>query len=293
MTDAIETDPRIDAVLHVLEGIRSLPTLPAVALEVIALARNPRTSMKQIEEVVTTDPALATKILKVANSPFYGIRREISSLRLALVVLGMRQVRSLVIGIGVLKALSGGKSGLFDHAALWEHCAGTGALCRMLARRFGLEFDGEEYVAGLTHDIGKLTLYQYMNKEFAQALSEAAERHEPLEAAEQRIMGVDHAFVGWWLADRWGLPDSLVEAIRDHHNPPAESRGTLAAVVNLADAIARISGIGNSANPVTPDLATLKGWQMLGRAADGVSPEEFLGQMGGDIESARGFAQIF
>jgi HD-like signal output (HDOD) protein len=92
------------------------------------------------------------------------------------VAMGMNQIRSLVIGINVLKAFGPGRSAQFSHEAFWEHCTGTGALCRMLARRFGLSLDGEEYVAGLTHDIGRLTLYQYLNDEFSRALAEATER---------------------------------------------------------------------------------------------------------------------
>jgi len=303
-------DPRIEKVTGTLERIKSLPTLPAVATEVMAIARDPERAMRQIEAVILTDPALATKILKVANSPFYGIRREISSLRLALTVLGINQIRSLVVGVSVLKAVNRESGKGFNYEALWEHCTGSAALCRLLARRFGLNFDDEEYVAGLIHDIGKVILDQYLHDEFLQALAEAEEKGEPLEDVERRIIGVDHAFVGAWLARKWGLPESLVEAIGEHHSPAVDSgMPSMAAVVNLADGVARLGTIGESANPYQPKLQDLAGWRILAqstrdgkipkqwnikKALDGerINPDEFMDLLAPDIESARNFAQM-
>jgi putative nucleotidyltransferase with HDIG domain len=227
----------------------------------------------------------------------------ISSLRLALVVLGMGQIRSLVIGVSVLKIFGGKADKRMNLEAFWEHCAGTGVLCRMLARKCGLNFGGEEYVAGLTHDIGKLTLYQYMHDEFSNALAEAIEKNEALETAERRVIGADHAFVGGWLARKWGLPQSLVEAIRNHHAPVDPVGPGISTIVNLADGIARVRGIGDSMNPVAPDIASLKGWRALsGRMRNAqpqrqggepnVDPESFLKQLSPEIASARNFAQV-
>lgn len=309
MEHTLDVDPRVDAVIRRLEKIKSLPTLPSVAMEVISLAKDSRSSMRQIEEVIQTDPSLATKILKVANSPFYGMRREISSLRLALTVLGMNQIRSLIISVSVFKALGKGTEKGFDYEALWEHSIGAAVLCRLLARRFGLSFDGEEYVAGLVHDIGKVILDQFLHEEFTQALAAARENSESLEEAERRIIGVDHAFAGCWLAGKWGLPASLAQAIGDHHSPPAGAAPSMAAVVNFADAVARIGAIGDSINPRQPRLESLQGWRIAcasaraetrrefgGRETAGeeetINPDEFIRGIATDIESARNFAQI-
>ena len=308
MEHIIDTDPRVERVVERLERIRSLPTLPSVAMEVMALARDPGSNMQQIEEVILTDPALATKILKVANSPFYGMRREISSLRLALTALGMTQIRSLVLGVSVLKAMETDAGNGFDYEALWEHSTGTAVLCKLLAGRFGLDFRGEEYVAGLVHDIGKVILDQYLHEEFSQALAEARRKHEPLEAAERAVIGVDHAFAGAWLARKWRLPESLVEAIGGHHSPATEPGAlSMAAVVNLADGIARISRIGDSVNPQLPEFQALEGWRIMRHAVRDTGgkvtasmtgdtgdpqPNQFLEEMTSDIESARNFAQV-
>jgi putative nucleotidyltransferase with HDIG domain len=274
-----------------------LPTLPIIALEVSRLANSPLTGMSDIVRIIRNDPPLTAKILRVANSAFYGMPRRIESLNMALVVLGMRELNNLVTCITVLKTFPAGQSGSkFDRRAFWEHSAGCGEIARVIATRLHLRLHGVEFTAGLLHDVGKIILDQYFHSEFMQAIQLADQDHISLVDAERRVLGADHAEMGAWLAERWSLPPSIVEAIRFHHQPQlSPEQPTLTAVVRLADVFTKALLDSSRRVALNEELARDPAWDVLARQ----NPEiisldvvRFAEELEENLERAREFIRL-
>ncbi|MDA0749049.1 MAG: HDOD domain-containing protein [bacterium] len=205
---------------RVTEKIIGLPTLPTIITQLIGLLGNPKSSARQVAQLISTDQALTAKILKVANSAFYGFPREIATVQLAIVVLGFEQVKNLSLSVAVLKRFSKGtEHRLFDRQRFWDHAIACGVAGRLLARKFQPKMEGEAFVAGVLHDIGKLILIEYFAEEFSQALELAEAEEMSIAEAEEQVLGVTHADVGGWLAEKWNLPPALVQALAFHHHP--------------------------------------------------------------------------
>ena len=245
-------DPAI--LRRVTDGMVALPTLPLVASRLLEAVAQPDTGSEEVARIITLDPALTARTLRLANSEFYGFPRKVGTVELAVVVLGSNTIRDLVLSASVLATLDE-RDGTLE--GLWNHSMAVAVATRLLADRCRYRHAGEAYAAGLLHDIGKVVLRQTDSRRFQAVLALAREQGEPMEAAELGLFGASHAQVGAWLAERWGLPADLVEAIATHHQPEAARRNrALAALVHLADSLAERAGRawpqGVVARPVSP-----------------------------------------
>jgi putative nucleotidyltransferase with HDIG domain len=224
---------------RVTEELVSLPTLPLVASRLLEAIANPATSSGEVARIVSLDPALTARTLRLANSDFYGFPRKVGSVELAVVVLGANTVRDLVLSAAVFQTLGSGT----DLTGLWNHCMATGVAARALATRTGYRLAGEAYAAGVLHDIGKVALRQSFPDRFEGIVALARGQRLSIAEAERGVLGSDHAEVGGWLAERWGLPADLVEAIALHHRPEcAEVNPELVTLVHLANSLAERMG---------------------------------------------------
>lgn len=241
-----------------------LPTLPAIALEVTRLAQSPLTGMSDLVRIIRNDPPLTAKILRVANSAFYGMPRKIDSLNMALVVLGMREINSLVTCISVLKAFPPTAAVGFNRQKFWEHSAGCGEIARVITSKLHIRLHGVEFTAGLLHDVGKIVLVQYFQEEYSRSLQVAAAEKITALEAERKVFGIDHCEIGAWLADAWALPPAIVEAIRFHHQPHlSPDNKVLTAVIHLANIFTKaILEPGDRAS-VTELIARDPAWDIL------------------------------
>ena len=213
-------EPRQERLKKITQSIIALPTLPAVITQLIGIIDNPTTSARNVAQLISTDQALTAKILKLANSAFYGFPREIATVNHAVVVLGFETVKNLALSVSVLERFSGhGESSGFDRQKFWEHSIGCGVAAKMLATKFRYRVSGEVFAAGILHDIGKLVLSQYFPADFGEILDVAQSQGIYIGKAEEQVLGVTHAEVGGWLAERWNLPDQLEESISNHHTP--------------------------------------------------------------------------
>jgi putative nucleotidyltransferase with HDIG domain len=234
-------------VRRITDSIISLPTLPTVIAKMLELVDNPKTSASSLSNLVMRDQVLTAKILKMANSSFYAFPRQIATVKLALVVLGFENVKEMALSLSVLNSFKGENTKHFDTSLFWQHSIAVGACTRMLARETCYRLAGEAFVAGLLHDIGKVVLNQYLPTEFAQIQSLIYEKGKTTEDAEMDVLGVTHAEVGGWLAERWNLPVILVEAIRYHAHPELCPRNSeLPLMVFLSDYLATKCGLGQS-----------------------------------------------
>ncbi len=249
-------EKRQQRIKKITQSIIGLPTLPTVITQMIGLIDNPKTSAKDVASLISTDQALTAKILKLANSAFYGFPREISTVNHAVVVLGFETVKSLGLSVSVLERFAGGRGETdFDRQKFWEHSIGCGVAARMLADKLRYRVQGEAFAAGILHDIGKLILSQYFTDEFAEILALVREEDLYIGKAEEQVLELTHAEVGHWLAEKWNLPDQLVSAIAFHHTPGRLARGTeLPSLIHLADFLCRREKIGDGGGFRLPNL---------------------------------------
>lgn len=237
MDDAKRKVAIVTEIRSTIQDVRDLPTLPNIAFEVMKFAGNPTKGITDLVEVMEVDVALTGKVLRTANSAYYGVPRKIDSLRMALVVIGMDEISNLVTTASVLKAFPARPGGSeWDAAAFWFHSAAIAELTTGLYDALAVPRPTGAYVAGLLHDIGRLVLHQYFHPYLMECDTLAEKEGIPRHRAEQQLLGVDHGHVGAWLAQRWNLPEEISGSIAQHHIRPADApTHGLSAVIDQAD----------------------------------------------------------
>jgi putative nucleotidyltransferase with HDIG domain len=208
-------------------------------------------------------------MIRLANSAFYGIPRNISSVTSAVVVLGFNTIRSLVLSASVAKMFNGQHT--VDIDRFWKHSVVTAMASKMIVRHLMAVrmMDPESaFCAGVLHDIGMLIFSQYMPEDYAKVCEHAKANNMPLIEAEDKVLGVNHAQMGKILADRWSLPLDLENAIVFHHTPEkAEKASHLANVIHLADFIAHSFGCSHWDGEVcVPEAASSRAYLKIGEA---------------------------
>jgi len=237
-----------------LAKIIDLPTLSVVANNIIQITQSPKSSALEVGKYISQDQALVSRILRIANSTFYGFPGKITTIPHAVVILGFTNIRNLVLTASISKMFSSkGGDGDFDREGFWKHSVACGVTSKLIAKRLGLKNLEEVFIWGLLHDIGKLVLDTYFNEEFTRVVCLVKEKEILLRDAEQELLGFDHAAVGANVADRWNLPPALIKVIRFHHNPTqANETMRMVAIVHLADVLCRAIGIGNGGDSKIP-----------------------------------------
>mgnify|MGYP001207587059 CR=1 FL=1 len=231
----------------------NLPTLPVVALRVIALANDPEVHLNDVAKVIAMDPALVTKLFRAANSPLYGRRRQATNLRQALSLLGLRGSLILALSFSLIATARDVKTFALDIEQFWRRSLLTATAGRILGERLALKNLEELFLAGLLHGIGIMALAIMMPDRYGKLLTDATDQqagmpgaldYERLAKLERERLEVDHARVGAWLLHRWGLPDYLCHAAAGSLNPgdsaAPEHHRTLVECVALASRIADI-----------------------------------------------------
>lgn len=239
--------------------IDELPTLPAVLPKLLGLMESDRSASSDIAEAISSDPALASKTLKVANSAYYGFSQTIATLEKAVPLLGFNMVRSLALSIGVIHSLSSGKnSPHFSQEGLWIHSLAVAEAMQELATKFGKGDHNEHlFIVGLLHDIGKIVLNQFFGELFQQALEAAASQENTgLYTAERRIIGLDHADVGAMLLERWRFPAKVRNPIAVHHQDdiPEGTNANDVAMLRIANVLTQMLGLGSEGNPTPSEI---------------------------------------
>ncbi len=223
-----------------IETISNLPTLPEIVVRILKIINDPTTSAQNVAQLVCQDLSLSAKILRLANSAFYGVPRSITGINQAVVLLGLKIIRTIVLSLTVFDMFPGDRhSTLFNRTAFWRHCTSCGLLCRFLAEEisnFSL-IDGEEaFCAGLLHDIGKVVMEQYLHDDFHKALQQAKSKKLSMYDAEKKLLGYTHTDVALWLTSGWNLPASIQVPMVFHHTPSgAADCAAMTALCHFAD----------------------------------------------------------
>ncbi|MDQ1272607.1 MAG: hypothetical protein QG591_1237 [Planctomycetota bacterium] len=233
----------IDKISILISKINSIPTLPTVACKVMEITADPNSSANDLTKVILPDISLSTKLLKMANSTFFGATRGVNSLQHAITVLGFKEVRNLVISAVVFESfMKIEKDGNYDIGKFWKHSFVCGLAAKIIATELK-KVSNEFFVAGLIHDIGKLVIYITLPNEFLKLVK--ATRHLKLKfmafETEKRVIGMTHDEVGMRLLKKWMFPESLLTAIGFHHRlQETEKKSLLPVVVHIADIFAHL-----------------------------------------------------
>jgi HD-like signal output (HDOD) protein len=270
-----------------LQRTAKLATPPRVALEVLRLAGRQDASVAEVAALIEKDTALSARLLKTVNRAYYGVRRQVGSVRQAAALLGLRAVKLValnfsVFGIHELRSQAG-----LDYQAHWRRCLAQGMFASRLARRAGFQHTEEAYIAGLLAGLGVQVLYRCMGPQYEKVLAESTLQCFPLFQVERARLGVTHAEVSAWLLGQWHLPEMLCEAIRDHHQrppeAPGEDTGRLADILYAADLAAGAMEDENA--PVS--IGTLQRFAEQRFGLDEQAVAECLAQTEREIEETR------
>jgi HD-like signal output (HDOD) protein len=231
--------------LQKLEGLRHIPTIPAVLAPLLRYLQQPaeKIDVQKVTDILSQDKSLAAQCLQMANSSLFGRAKNVESLRSAVVSLGVHNVSDIAMSCGVLNILPRDQAGL-DPVVFWEHSLGCALVCRHLARKINFGDPAKAYLAGLLHDLGIILNLWILPKEFHEAWDLGKADGIPLDEAENRCLGFTHCESGRWLAERWQLPPDLIDVVTYHHSPEKSvEHAALTSLVQLADLLCRMGNL--------------------------------------------------
>ena len=267
LTMTVTQEQREQAVEGALKDISHIATLPEVTLKIIELVEDPESTAQDLHEVISNDPALCTRILKVVNSSFYGLPGQIASINRAIVMLGLNAVKNIAIAASLAKLFRGGElTPFFSAKDLWEHSNAVAIASKLLSDKLGMGLSDEAYLAGLIHDIGIMVEMQYDRSDLIDAIDrcEADSGGVPqkgLMECEEEVFGANHQDFGIGLCKKWKFPAPFAAAAGFHHNPlscPDETQ-KIVFLVHVADYLA----------------STLEGGFKLDQPSPAIVPEVF------------------
>ncbi len=271
--------------------INTMPALPVTVTKVVEIANNPATSPVDLNQVISLDPVLMAKVLKLINSAYYGVSTKVNSLVRAIIMLGINTVKNLALSSAVIDTL--GRKNQFralDPQAFWRHSLGVGVTSKLIARKRGIDSSKlEEYfIAGLLHGIGKIPLNNVLSDQYIEAMSTADRQKIPLCAAERKVFGFDHTFVGVRIGEAWNLGNAILDTIK-YQVRPAEYQGQYSDIVNTTHAaiyFVTIAEIGFSGDRY-PERASDQALSALG------IDETYLDDIEDEVEAAIQKAEVF
>lgn len=229
-----------------------IPSLPAVVNDIIETLNDDDSNIESLTGKIMMDPALSARVLKIANSPFYGLSGKISSLKEACIVLGAYSIKNLAVAAGIVNNLK--KSGnALNFSKLWEHAVGTGVAAKIIAEKLGADHE-IAFTAGLLHDVGKIVLDTNYPDEYKKVMEYRAKEDCFILEAEKETLGITHTEIGDITARHWKLPDLIVDVIKNHHTPSECNNSDMVGIVHLADVLCRALEIGYPGDNLIPTI---------------------------------------
>lgn len=240
---SVETADRAKAIVDkALAAIGDIATLPEVTIKIIHIVEDPKSTARDLHDVIKNDPALSVKVLKVVNSAFYGLPGQVASVDRAIILLGLSAVKNIAIAASIARLFKGKRiSEQFSAADLWRHSVAVAVAARALGKLSPHPVMLDElFVAGLIHDVGTLVERQAFPDEFADVIQRCTETGQNFLDAEREIVGADHQAFGVGLTTKWKFPRHLRAAVGFHHGPEAVSAElrNIAALIHVADVLA-------------------------------------------------------
>ena len=225
MSTSSSNESRYSTASDIVAGIAHMSTLPEVTLRIVDVIDDPTSSARDLHQIVASDPALSSRILKVVNSSFYGMPRQIGSMNRAISLLGLNAVKNIAVAASLGKIFRDGSSiPNFNAKDLWSHSLNTAVAACMIARESGSRCSDEAFLAGLLHDIGLMVELQHDQSTFRSIMTsmqtdDGGAPRSSLIRSEESSFGVNHQDLGAVLCEQWKFPRSLVSSTANHHDP--------------------------------------------------------------------------
>ncbi len=221
-----------------------LASLPEIIVRLNQAVDDPFSTAKDISDIISEDPSLTARLLRIVNSPFYGFPSQIDTVSLAVTIVGTQQLRLLALASSTIRQFANLPNQFVTMETFWRHSFSVAVVARTIAS-LAKQPDTEQYfIAGLLHDLGSLIIYSTIPTLATEAITHARRKDSPLYVGERAVLGFDHAMVGAALLRHWNLPEPLIEAVAHHHDlGDSEVNGGLKAVAHLANVYA------NALNP--------------------------------------------
>ncbi len=253
-----------------------LKVLPFVARKVLDTISDDSLSFSDLADIIEKDQTIAARVLKVSNSAMYGLRQEVTSIQQALMILGLKTIRSLVLSLSTRSLYK--KFGMTEQK-MWDHSVGTATAARIVSTGLGSEVGDIAFIGGLMHDLGKVVLNNETPELFTEVMMKTYNEGISSIEAEQEIYGYNHAEIGSSVSEKWGFPEMIQMIIKDHHlnkvrleeiEDMVTAKGI--AVVNLANYISKLLGIGYREADESIELQKLPSSVFLGFTKDKLDP---------------------
>ncbi|HTM10427.1 MAG TPA: HDOD domain-containing protein [Verrucomicrobiae bacterium] len=285
-----EPGAQIHRVDRVIERVTQLPFSP-VATKILHLAWDERAGARDMANVIVLDQAFTARLLRIANSPYYGQSREVTTVSQAVAILGMDAIASLALTLFTFGTVPEDGNETLSIGQLWEHSLGTAVWARAIAARANNRMPEEAFIAGMLHDMGKVLLYRFFKKELHDAVRMAENDGISLAQAEQQILGTDHVVVGHVAATQWGFPPVLRYAIAFHRAPQEVPRDTadavkkIVAIIHVADALTEATDIGYGGGDSSDRAIDASIWPLLRTSEE--ECRQMVDQVTAEIEKNR------
>jgi len=235
--DDRKVNPKIQATL---DTIYNIPALPNIVTEALRLLNNKNTSNQQLIDIISKDQAFVAKVLAVANSPIYALRREVSTLDFAIMVLGYTEIRHIVVVISFLESFKNKNDKYFNQNAFWLHSLLAANIAKNIANELKYSKSGEAFVAGFLHDFGISIIHRYFQSSYMSIYDMVINKNVVYAVAEKVILGMTHSEVAKYLMDKWNFPVAIKTAAVYHHFPSgANENAMIAAIIHVADYLAK------------------------------------------------------
>ncbi len=245
----------MDIFEKIIRSVDEFPTLPTIYSALSEVMSDPKSTFADAANVISRDQSSAAKVLKVANSAFYGFPGKIDTISQAIFYIGFEEVRNIIITLAIMDIFKKSKDGSgFNPIELWRHSIAVGVISRLIGKLIGVENIENCFIAGIVHDIGKLLFIRYLEEDYMKTINFAYDNHINIRDAESDILGITHTIAGELVAEKWKLPQNIKKAVRYHYSGIVDgSVHNLTAIIHIADITARMMELGNSGDNIIPE----------------------------------------
>lgn len=219
----------------ILKRVTNLSPVPRILSEVLELLKDLNTSPQSLAKAITKDQSIVVKILTIANSPFYGLAKRVSSIEYAIMILGFNEIRNIVTALSLMESMKNKSDQYMDQKEFWTHSYITATVAKKIADDMGIKQGGDAFISGLLHDLGISVIHRYLHSDFV-SITESVANGSSYSEAENNFLGMDHQNIGYILLKNWNIPEQFCEIVKYHHTPQyASNTKVLASVVHFAD----------------------------------------------------------